>query len=393
MRPVSKFSSRGFSLIELLISLAVGLIVMGAAVQLYSSATDVAWVVQQRSEMQQDLRAAEDMIVRDISLAGSGLTGINGESIALPSGTTPQYGCTTATTCSPQYNYPCVGAACVPTLYPIMPGYQKGIIPPGSATKSDVITVAYTDANLAIWCYPFTYTSGSTTITLTAPASTTNCNPVLPPGLVYPQAPNNPYTGLKAGDLVMMQNNTGGAAIGEVTAVSPANPGNTAPTPCTGTPCTGGSSYTITFASSDPLKLNQTASSSYITAVTGGTALYRLLVITYYLANWTDANGDVTTILYRQVNGQSAIPLVDNIANLQLTYDTYNSSGALLNASGDGGESGGTSPNLIRKVNLAHLTIHSQIYGVRSAYSASGYQSFDVQTSVSTRNMSYNNRY
>jgi hypothetical protein len=191
----------------------------------------------------------------------------------------------------------------------------------------------------------------------------------------------------------MMQNPTGGAAIGEVTGVSPANPGNAAPNPCSGNPCTGGSSYVITFANNDALNLNQAGAANDLTSIAGGTQVYRLNMITYYLGNSVDGGGNTTTILYKQVNGQPAVPLVDNIANLQFTYDTFNGAGALLNASGDGGESSGVSPNLIRKVNLAHLTIHSQLYGTRSAYMAKGYQSFDVQTSVSTRNMSYNKRY
>src|SRR5436309_15698467 len=117
--------SHGFSLLELLIALTVGLVVVGAAVQLFSSAMDATWVVQQQSEMQQDLRAAEDTILKDISLAGSGLTGINGESVPLPVASgVPRYGCTTAAACTPAYSYPCVGGACSgtnpPTLYPIL---------------------------------------------------------------------------------------------------------------------------------------------------------------------------------------------------------------------------------------------------------------------------------
>ena len=93
---------------------------------------------------------------------------------------------------------------------------------------------------------------------------------------------------------------------------------------------------------------------------------------------------------------QAAVPLVDNIANMQFTYDTYNSNGTLLNADGNGGETAlpPVSPSLIRKVNIAHLTIHGQLYGAKSSLMATqGFQSLDVQTSISARNMSYNNRY
>lgn len=392
MRPSLKSSTRGFSLIELLISMIVGLIVIGAAVQLYSSAMDASWVIQQRTEMQQDLRAAENLLLKDVSLAGQGFYGVNAESISLPTTKgNPLYGCTTASPCAPAFTYPCVGAGCVPTLYPIMPGYKKGITPPSGAVKSDVITVVYSDTNLALWCYTFNYANGGNTITLTAPANPPACS--LPAGQTYPLAPNNPYVGLEPGDVIMVSNASGGAAVGEVTSISPANAGNAAPNPCSGSPCVGGSTYTITLQNGDPLNLNQSGDPSDLTSLSSPTSIQRIFVVTYYLGNWKDAGGNTTTILYRQVNGLTAVPMVDNIANMQFTYDTYDTNGNLLNATGDGGEAGGTSPNLIRKVNIAHLTIHSQLYGAKGGYMNKGYQSFDVQTSISARNLSYTNRY
>jgi prepilin-type N-terminal cleavage/methylation domain-containing protein len=154
MHRVRKCSSRGFSLIELMLAMALGVIITAAAVKLYSYGMDATWVIQQRAEMQQDLRAAEDMMLKDISLAGAGLTSITGESVALPSGLgSPIYGCSAGPVCPPNgsVNYPVIGGGS-PTLYPIMPGYQLGMIPAGSTTKSDLITVVYTDTNLALNC-------------------------------------------------------------------------------------------------------------------------------------------------------------------------------------------------------------------------------------------------
>ena len=48
-------SSGGFSLIELLVSLAVGTLIVGAAVQLFTKGMNATFVVSQRAEMQQDL--------------------------------------------------------------------------------------------------------------------------------------------------------------------------------------------------------------------------------------------------------------------------------------------------------------------------------------------------
>jgi len=403
MRQASRSSTRGFSLIELMLALALGLLITGAAVKLYSTGVDATWVIQQRAEMQQDLRAAENLLLRDISLAGAGLTQVPGESIALPFATTPIYGCSTGAggpVCPPDgaLTYPCIGGACgaayPPTLYPIMPAYQKGITPPGSATPSDIITVVYSDTSLALSCYtnPAMTTSASGTV-LTFTAPTNNPLPggcVLPSGLTYPQALNNNVNGLIPGDVVMLHTSSGWA-VGEVTNVAPPYPTNNPPVP-------GTSTYAISFANADTLKLNQSGQANDLNQISGGAnpQAWRIYVITYYLQNWTDAAGLTTTILYRQVNGQPAVPLVDNIANMQFTYDTYNSDGTLLNQDGNGGETAAppVAPSQIRKVNILHLTIHGQLYGTRSSLMATqGFQSADVQTSISTRNMSFNNRY
>jgi hypothetical protein len=96
----------------------------------------------------------------------------------------------------------------------------------------------------------------------------------------------------------------------------------------------------------------------------------------------------------RQVNGQTPVPVQESVVNLQFTYDTYDASGNLLNAVGDAGYSVGTSFNEIRKINLVHLTTRSQVAGAKSGLMiTNGYQTFDTQTSISARNLSYQQRY
>jgi hypothetical protein len=80
--------------------------------------------------------------------------------------------------------------------------------------------------------------------------------------------------------------------------------------------------------------------------------------------------------------------------NFQFTYDTYNTDGTLLANVGDGGYSAGVSYNLIRKINVIHMSIRSTMSGARTALMATkGYQTFDFQTSISARNSAYQNRY
>ena len=388
MRGTQTNSGRGFTLIELLVSLAVGMIVVGTAVQLFSQGMAATFVVSQRAEMQQDERAASGLLLKDIGLAGAGMP--SGQAVPLPSGTgvRPIYGCDQVGNCIPGGGiaYPCstnVGP-CIPTLYGVIPGWQLGLTPPGSPTPSDVITVVYSDTVFALNCYTVTFPGGGAVnpVTFTAPVPVpATC--VLPAGLVAPQAVTDPVVGLKQGDLVLFQNNVGGAtgqAIAEVT-----NAG-------------GGGPYTVNFLDGDPLRVNQfAATAGDLKQIVAGatTTATRIFVISYFLRLLPDplGVGPGIPVLMRQVNGQTPVPVAENVMNMQFTYDTYDALGNLLNAQGNAGYPA-TSLNLIRKVNVVHLTIRGQRTGAGSvAESTRGYQSFDFQTSISARNLSYQNRY
>jgi len=386
-------STRGFTLIEMMISLALGALVLGVAVQLFSQGVNATWVISQRAEMQQDLRSATDLLLKDVSLAGSGPP-VLAQGIALPTGTAnrPLYGyapsCTAYDNCAGLAGtgivYPCASnvGPCIPTLYGIIPGFQQGITPPGSPSRSDVITVVYEDTVLALNCYTVTFPAPPPTVnpvTFTAPPNPPPASCILPPNLAFPQAVDDPVVGLKSGDLVLFSNSAG-QAIAEVTTA------------------TGGGPYTVTFVDGDPLWLNQSGAPGDLSTITAGatTVANRIYVISYYLWLLPDPTGATagTPVLMRQVNGQTPVPVAENVVNMQFTYDTYNTDGTLLNNAGDAGYSVGTSFNLIRKVNVLHLTIRSQMAGSKTAMAQTrGYQSFDLQTSISARNLSYQNRY
>jgi len=369
MRRTSRTSKNGFTFIEMMVSLALGLVVMAAAVRLFSSGMGATFAVSQKAQMQQDARAAEDMLIKDINLAGAGFqTGAG-----LPSGTTfnPSYGCDQTPTC---YLGPSSSAALVfpgNYLYPIQPGYQKGITLNATQGPSDVITLTYTDTTLPVNCYDvkFNNTSG-TSVNFTFDAALAGCSKSSTPVLT------DQALGLTAGDLLLFTNTAGNIAVAEVTNAT----GTTSP-------------FAVTFANPDVMNMNQPSASggdlATLAANAGATAnAVRIVVNTYFLSVLADPNGGTgTPRLMRQVSGHTPVPLAENVSFMQFTYDTYDNLGVLHTGLGDAGASLGVSPSMIRKVNIAHMTVRSPIQGTN------GYQGFDVQTSVSARNLSYSNRY
>ena len=66
-------TERGFTLIELMVASAIGLVIIMAMTSLFKLGMDATFTVTQRAETQQNMRAAIDLLTKDISLAGSGL--------------------------------------------------------------------------------------------------------------------------------------------------------------------------------------------------------------------------------------------------------------------------------------------------------------------------------
>ncbi len=81
--------------------------------------------------------------------------------------------------------------------------------------------------------------------------------------------------------------------------------------------------------------MNQTSGSNTLTSAfsaTGTMDVSRLNVVTYFL-QVPAAGGTVQTPrLMRQVNGLTAVPVADNIINLQFSYDVIDSSTSYLSA-------------------------------------------------------------
>lgn len=380
MRRRSATRKRGFSLIEMTVALALGTLVLALAVEMFTKSLSATWTVSQRAEMQQDFRAAANMLTKDINMAGSGMG--NNVQIALPSGAgtqVPIYGCDQTPTCyinggAVAYPTQLVNSVNVPYLYGLIPGPAYGPTVDTAAGRTDIITVVNADTNFQLGCYSVAVTTGVLVrFTLPTPLPAT-C--VLPPPMVAPQAVNDAVVGLTPGDLVQFQVTIGSGAgaqtssiIGEVTNVTPR----------------GGNAYDVAFATGDPLRMNQpTAAAGSLGNIVGtsGSAT-RINVITYYL--------DKTITpprLMRQISGHSPIPVAENVRFLQFTYDLYNfTNSAVLTEQADGGASQGLTPNQITKINIKHMSMASTLHG------PGGYQGLDLQTSVSARDLTFKNDY
>lgn len=347
----------GFTLLELMVSMVVGLIVMAALASLFKTGLDSTMLVTQRAETQQNMRAALDLMVKDISMAGAGLPS---GGIQLPAGagsSLSKYGCDQTGTCHvPTFTYPNNNY-----MYGVIPGFTNGVegnaIVPAAPPPviNDSITVIYADYNFPLWEYDIAFpTPGNgTAITLTPDAAFVPAPPLI-----------TAAGGIQVGDLVMLSNSLG-TAVGEVTGLDPAD---------------------ISFADLDPLNINQNgAATNNVKAISTGanTVAYRLFAVTYYLT--VPANGQ-TPRLMRQVNGLNPVPVADNIINVQLAYDTYNSTTSALDPNQPDPLGAGESPNLIQKINIVVMGQSMLNYGTKS-------QNMYLATSVSARNMAFRNRY
>ncbi len=367
--------SDGFTLIELMVSMAIGLLLLGSSLLLYRQAVRATWTTSQRAEMQQDFRAAGNLLQRDIGLAGSGglgLLGLASNSVGLPTGTgsiVPVYPCSTVS-CSyingGAVAYPLVSGA--PYLYSIIPGYNLGIVVPEGPT--DIITVAYADANLALNCYSVNIQSATQVLFQlpTNPAAT--C--VLPTGVTTVPLLNAAGIGLQPGDYLLF----GQSAAGVVSNVTP-----TAPT------AGYSSAFTVTFNNGDPGHINQptvTTGSMKQLPLGPSTSLsvVRLLLITYYL-DISPVDG-VTPRLMRLQSGKTPVPVAENVTYLKFSYD-YDNNG--FYTANQPSLPAGITPNMINKVNILHMSMRSQMSGT------SGYQGLDLQTSISARNLTMGQEY
>jgi Tfp pilus assembly protein PilW len=370
----------GFTLVEFMIASLVSIVVLGAAVLIVRDSTRANSAVTQTSDMNDNLRAAMNLMVQDLIQTG---TGVPTGGIAIPN-TINASGCNTGkpvnrppaslklTFQGPNSSNP----GCNVVLPAIEPGPDLGptVVSPDGTTApvSDVITILYGDNSLPLsktWPLPITSTAcpkGTIAADGSSAAFDSTCVTLGATGIA-----------VNAGDLIMFSN-VNGNCLETVTSVS---------------------GQTLNFATKDAFNLNARTTSEtagtilQIQNVAGTppkpngtyppTSATRVWMITYYLDNTTDAQHPR---LMREVNFNTPQPVAESIEYVQFLFNFAD----------------GTTPPPVRQIAVPKGDGENQIRVVNvylnarsPAISASTmkYMRASLDTQVALRSMAYFNTY
>jgi prepilin-type N-terminal cleavage/methylation domain-containing protein len=359
----------GFSLVELLVAMAITLILVAATLSLFQDALHTNEASTQLGNMNGNLRSAMSLMVRDILQAGHGIpTG----GVAIPTGAGCQNVNRPVPTGTATFLYGCPNAALYPTLPAVIPGNAAG---PGIiGNTTDMITMVFQDNDLltnanSVTLLPVTL-DGITATTMTFDAATP-----IGGGISNAVVP---------GDLFLVYGN-GLYRFATITAVN---------------------AQVATFAANDPFKFNQQASaaSGTVRDILAGAptpacppppappalpqncpyTAQRVLMVTYFL----DVSNPSIPRLMRQINMKPPNPVAEIIEDLEVSYDYVNGSAPINNQVTTPAVPAGITDNQIRKVNL-YLAGRSD-----AILSQTGqYKRTNIATQVDVRSLAFVNRY
>jgi prepilin-type N-terminal cleavage/methylation domain-containing protein len=376
-RETSCKTERGFTLVELLVAVAISLIVLAAAFTAFKKATDVSTIAVNRAEMQANARVAINSIARDLAEAGAG--GFPYGGIGLPNGAAPFFARDTAGN-----NYLNNNTYAQDQLFAVTPAFNAG--PTIDGITTDGITLVYVDQSLlSAPC-----SNWSTTFVSVDPSG----SQVTVPGTLCP-ALNDPVYGLNNGDMVIVTAATKGlSAVGEITNLP--------------------STTKIDFSASDPLGMNvPSASSGNIASLAnpGPPAgsyppiqISRILMISYFIQA-LDINGNPIALLgpgiaapnavdyrlMRMVNSHPPVPVAEHIVSLKFSYDLMSTAGAETSANPSAVVAGVPVFANIRNVYISVTSRSPHPLGANVG--GNGYTYSTMFTNVSPRNLSFKNRY
>jgi len=372
----------GFTLVELIIGMAVTMVALAAAVMMFRDSTKANTNVTQTSDMSDNMRAGLNLIVQDLIQTG---TGIPTGGISIPN-TVNAAGCNIG---KPVNRPPTVlnltfqgpnsaNKGCNVILPAVEPGNGLGpavTSPDGtSSPATDIVTILYADNTLALDQKPINGVSCPAG-TIAANGSSIKFDPVCVT-IGAAGIPVNP------GDLLMLYNgNNPNGILQTVSSVS---------------------GQTLSFNAGDPFNLNgRTTSETSGTILTlqnltagapngtyPATSCTRVWMITYFLDATTDPKHPM---LMRAVNFNTPQPVAETLENLQFSYNFADgTTPAPVNqfTVPTLPSPGGDNENQIRSVNV--------YLGARSTTTAATtgkYIRTNLATQVALRSMAYFNTY
>jgi prepilin-type N-terminal cleavage/methylation domain-containing protein len=373
---------KGFSLIELMVSMAIIVAVVAVTTGALLQAQRATTAVALQANTQENLRAGMHFLVRDIAQAGEGI---------------PQGGVSIPYTLTSAVNRPGT-ATTFPTSYTTIPAitpgaqlgqFAKSINPVTLAVltgvQTDVINILYNDDILVdgagnhIYSFPVIQAAPSIpvcagTISLTGASVTLDPACFQMPGVVQPIA---------TGNLIMFHNQNG-TALEYVTAVA----GNT-----------------ISFSAGDPGGLNQTGKANGTVAqlAVGGvfppTTITRVWMVSYYI----DSTVPQSPQLIRQVNYPNypaAAPanpptdIADVIENLTFSFDITGSTAAVgTYPLGPGNAPTPVAPDTPGQIRAVNVFLAGRSERTYTAQSTPQYLRNNLSTQVSVRSLSFTNQF
>lgn len=331
---------QGISSIEIMIATVITLLMLAGTMGMLNSGLGLSRQAALTTDLEQNLRAGMNFLVRDFMTAGWGIpTG----GIPIPSGSGSM---AVLRPGPPGAGYSFSFA----TLAAVNPG--AGLGPAQNGRSTDIVNILYADSVITLNEWPLKSiitASGGSSITVDSRTAITGVDGAI-----------------RAGDLIQLSN-ANGSTLQYVTSVT---------------------GQIISFGSGDPLRLNQptVAQGSIAQLHNAGvfppTTATRVWLITYYLDYSLDPS---MPRLIRQINNRTGQPIALVLEDLQLTYDLVDGD---TNPANVDTPAAPNSANQIRKANIMLTGRSSTRFN-----DAKEYLRRSLTTQVSLRSLSFVDRY
>src|SRR5471030_811108 len=383
MRNLSR--QAGFTIVEMMVSTAVVLLVLGGALQTFKDALAINDSASQLADANQNLRTGTNQLIRDLMMAGRI---IGTEGIAMPTGS----GISFARPGPTNLNFDMVADTDATLQLPsITTGYHLG--PTIDNSTTDIITIMTVDEFMPVVATPVTVVGSAAQATISADGTyvqfaaasqridgdTVNDTPKIKVGdlVLYVGVNGNAIQTVTSIDLVQHRINfASGDAVNDFFHFN--QPSATVQAAGTGRPLAVLKDPTLTLTA---------AQAWQVAPSTTPVTLFKALMITYYVDNTTTPG---TPRLTRVLNHFTPQALAGVVEYLDITYDLYDGSVNPTAVTGFPYSLSGVaySESQIRKVNL-HV-------GVRSETLSKPLQDYirnHITTSVNVRSLAAVDKY